>query len=197
MRQVLVSSLVAILFAATQACASTRTTTDIPATGESDSTDAALAEFRQRLARYIELREEVVDEVGDAAVTSDPADIRARETALAARIRARRTGARHGDIFTPQVRTTFRRLLRPELKGEQGRDIDARLSDDAPAPGAVPIEINAVYPAGVPLPSTPAPLLLALPPLPAGLEYRIIGRDLILLDQPADVVLDYIRNAIP
>jgi Cu-Zn family superoxide dismutase len=43
----------------------------------------------------------------------------------------------------------------------------------------------------------PASVLLALPRLPPGLEYRIVGRDLLLLDQPADVIVDFIRNAVP
>jgi hypothetical protein len=181
-----------------QACAATTPLPHTAAAGlEASTTDAALAEFRKRIAGYMELREEVVDAAGEAEVTRDPAVISAREKVLADRIRARRANARHGDIFTPAIREAIRRLLRPELKGEQGRDIHAKLDDDAPAPGAVPIEVNAKYPAGVPMPTTPAPILLALPTLPAGLEYRIIGTDLILLDQPADVILDYIRNAIP
>jgi hypothetical protein len=37
---------------------------------------------------------------------------------------------------------------------------------------------------------------MVLPTLPRGLEYRIIGTDLILLDQPANLIVDFIRNAI-
>jgi hypothetical protein len=136
--------------------------------------------------------------VPDAEETADPAELRARELLLAANIRARRLRAKHGDIFTLEIRRQFRRLLAPELKGEQLDEIKDILREDAPAPGAVPIEINAKYPAAVPYTSTPSPILHALPPLPAGLlEYRIVGKDLILLDQPADVILDYIRNVIP
>jgi hypothetical protein len=171
---------------------------DANVTGDSDvnATALALAEFRERLDEYMELREEVADEVADADDATQPAAIRAREEALAKRIRARRAHAGHGDIFTPEIRIVFRRLLRPELNGEDGGDIRFTLQDDAPSPDAVPIEVNARYPAGLPFPTTPAPLLLALPPLPPILEYRIIGKDLILLDQPADVILDFIRNAI-
>lgn len=161
------------------------------------ATAAALAEFRQRIDRYMEMRREIVAEVPEAQPTADPALLRARENALAGRIVARRANARHGDIFTPVVRPVFRRLVRAEIKGEQGRDINAKLDDDAPAPGAVPLEVNAKYPAGVPFPTTPAPILLALPTLPRGLEYRIVEKDLVLLDQPADVILDYIRNIVP
>ena len=164
---------------------------------EGSRTATALAEFRQRVDSYMEMRSEIVDEVPEAASTADPALLRAREKALASRIMARRANARHGDIFTPAVRPVFRRLVRAEMQGEQGRDINAKLDDDAPAPGAVPLEVNGKYPAGVPFPTTPAPILLTLPTLPRGLEYRIIGKDLILLDQPADVILDYIRNALP
>ena len=108
-----------------------------------------------------------------------------------------RTAATHGDIFLPEIRVYFRQLLAPEFEGEDGRDIRAKLQDDAPAPDAVPLEVNAIYPSGTPLPTTPASILIALPPLPRGLEYRIIGRDLVLLDQPANLIVDYVRNAIP
>jgi hypothetical protein len=70
-------------------------------------------------------------------------------------------------------------------------------TDDVPVPGAVPLDVNAKYPAGEPYPTTPAVVLAVLPALPTGLQYRIIGKDLILLDQPADVILDYVRNVIP
>jgi hypothetical protein len=172
-------------------------TTRLPDTGDGvNATAAALAEFRERIDTYLALREDVIETVVDAEPTTDPAVIWAREQALAQRIRERRAHAKHGDIFTAGVRVVFRRLLQPELTGEDGQDIRFKLQDDAPAPDAVPIEVNARYPVGLPFPTTPAPLLLALPPLPPVLEYRIIGTDLILLDQPADVILDYVRNAI-
>jgi Cu-Zn family superoxide dismutase len=158
---------------------------------------AILIYFEERIDRYMHLREDAADEVIDAEVTDDPGQLRAREEALAARIRALRANAKHGDIFTPAIRTQFRLLLAPELKGEEGRDIRDILQDDAPAPGAIPIGVNAKYPAGEPYPTTPASVLLILPSLPPGLEYRVIGKDLILLDRPADVILDFIRNAVP
>jgi hypothetical protein len=42
----------------------------------------------------------------------------------------------------------------------------------------------------------PASLLLNLPTLPEPLQYRIIGRHLILLDEDADVIVDYAVNVI-
>ena len=153
-------------------------------------------EFRERLDRYMAQR----NEAGETALfeqTTDPSHIRAAQQALAAHIRLVRVHAKQGDILTPFIQRYFRAVLAPELKGEQGRDIRATLDDDAPAPGAVSLDVNAIYPAGVPFPTTPAVVLQTLPPLPRGLEYRIIGRDLVLVDQPANVVVDFMRNAIP
>lgn len=190
-----------ILSALFAACALNSTETERSAEAAAVAADAGpdaavLREFKARIDKYMQLRSEAVDGVAPPVQTTDPSQIRAREVALAAHIRALRPDAKHGDIFTPEVRVYLRQLLRPELKGQQGRDIRSTLQDDAPAPDAVPLEVNAKYPAGTPLPTTPATLLAVLPPLPRGLEYRIIGKDLLLIDQPADVILDYVRNAI-
>jgi hypothetical protein len=158
---------------------------------------ALLADFRDRIDLYMEVRDDAADETPEIESSIDPAQIRRARDELASGIRTRRAAAKHGDIFSVEIRALFRRLLAPEFKGEDGRDIRAKLQDDAPAPGAVPLEINASYPAGLPVPTTPAPLLQTLPTLPRGLEYRILGRDLVLLDAPTNLILDFIRNAIP
>jgi hypothetical protein len=190
MRRPIIFGIFVVVLAASQGCGAGRAGSGV------NASSGPLREFRQRIDTYMDLREDIVDEVGSAEVTRDVSVIRAREDALAQRIRAARGNAKHGDIFTPDVRVLFRRLMRPELKGEDGPDIRARLSDDAPAPGAVPVDVNAKYPAGVPVATMPAHLLGVLPVLPRELEYRFVGKDLILLDRPADVILDYIRNAI-
>jgi hypothetical protein len=40
-------------------------------------------------------------------------------------------------------------------------------------------------------------LLWALPALPGELEYRIVGRDLVLWDEHAALIIDFIPNAFP
>lgn len=153
-----------------------------------------LVDFRERVDEYMDRRDDIVDDVGDPESTRDPAVIRAREAALASRIRAMRSGAKHGDIFAPQIRALFRRLLSPHTMGVAGHRLESTIQEDAPAPGAVRLAVNARYPAGVPFSTTPPNVLHALPRLPSVLEYRFVGRDLVLIDQPADVILDYIRN---
>ena len=47
--------------------------------------------------------------------------------------------------------------------------------------------VNESYPANIPLQSTPPSLLANLPHLPQEVEYRVAGRDLILLDVQARI----------
>lgn len=157
---------------------------------------SVMAEFKTRVDKYADLHKQLAKGAAAQKETSDPAQINAAKTALAAKVQAARAGAKHGDIFTPAVRPVFRRLLAPELKGEDGRDAKALIRDDAPAPGTVPFKVNAEYPEGQPKPTVPANLLLTLPSLPAPLEYRVVGQHLLLLDTEADLIVDYILNAI-
>ena len=155
---------------------------------------AAMADFKARVDDYADLHKRLA--TGDARQkkNSEPVDIHKAKAALAAKVQAARANARQGDFFTPAIRPVFRRLLAPELKGEDGRDAKAVLKDDAPAPGSVPFKVNATYPENQPLPSVPANLLLTLPSLPAPLEYRIVGQHLLLLDTASDLIVDYMLN---
>jgi len=157
---------------------------------------AVMAEFKARVDKYADLHKQLAKGAATQKQTSDPAQIDSAKTALVAKIQAARASAKQGDIFTEATRPVFRRLLAPELKGEDGRDAKAVLKDDAPAPGTVPFKVNAKFPQDQPLPSVPANLLLTLPSLPAPLEYRIVGQHLLLLDTSADLIVDYILNAI-
>jgi hypothetical protein len=157
---------------------------------------AAMADFKARVDKYAELHERLARGAADQKETSNPAEIESAKNALGAKIRAARADARQGDMFTPEIRPVFRRLLAPKLKGEDGRDAKAVLKDDAPAPGTVPFKVNAPYPSDQPTPTVPANLLLTLPSLPAPLEYRVVGQHLLLLDTSAGLVVDYILNAI-
>jgi len=40
-------------------------------------------------------------------------------------------------------------------------------------------------------------IIEALPPLPDELQYRTLGRDLVLVDVHANLVLDILREALP
>jgi hypothetical protein len=167
----------------------------VSAAQQSVNPDAkVLKDFEGRIDAYMKLHNELERDAPKLKDEAEPEEIKAHEDALAAEIRAARKTAKPGEIFTPEVRALFRRLMYPELKGKEGAETKAEIKEDAPA--AVPIKINARYPSNQPLPTVPPNLLARLPRLPEELEYRIIGRHLILRDVHANVIVDYIPNAI-
>ena len=153
-----------------------------------------LDDFKKRIESYTKMRNEAKDDAPALKETKDPAKIKAAQEALATNIREARKDARAGDIFTPEIRAKFRQLMYPELKGEEGRQTKATIKEDAP--DNVKFKVNALYPEGDPLPTMPPNLLANLPKLPEHLEYRIIDKHLILRDVDANLIVDFIPNAI-
>jgi hypothetical protein len=154
-----------------------------------------LKDFNDRIETYTKLRNKLKGDAPRMKETKDPAEIKASQDALAARLREARTGARPGEIFTQEIRTKFRQLMAPEMKGAEGRATKAAIKEDAP--DGVKFAVNATYPEAEALPTMPPNVLAALPQLPEDLEYRIIGKHLILRDVHANIIVDYIPNAIP
>jgi hypothetical protein len=157
---------------------------------------AEMADFKARVDKYAELHKDLAKGAAAQKDNRTPEQIEAQKAALVTKIQAARAGAKQGDIFAPDTRPVFRRLLAPEMKGEDGRDAKAVMKDDAPAPGTVPFKVNAKYPEDQPKPTMPANLLLNLPKLPEPLEYRVVGQHLLLLDTASDLIVDYILNVI-
>src|SRR5688572_9205719 len=148
------------------------------------------AEFSTRVSSYVDLRREL--EVGLPALmlTADSAAIIRSQRALANKIRAARSDARQGDLFTPTISGEFRKALLIQMNAETWASI---MADN---PGEFRVRINATYPYERPLSTVPPNILAVLPSLPADVEYRFVGRHLILLDTKARVILDRIPYAI-
>ena len=157
----------------------------------------ALKDFTDRINAYMDLHNKAKGQGAAPKQTEDAAQIAATQDGLARRIQALRLGAKPGDIFTPAIRNKFRRLMYPETNiGDDGADAKKVLKDDAPAAGEVPLKVNTRYTADS-LATTPSNILLNLPTLPKGLEFRVVGsKHLILLDVDASLIVDYIPNAI-
>ena len=60
-----------------------------------------------------------------------------------------------------------------------------------------PPAVNTAYPEKAPLATVPPLILVNLPRLPDGLEYRFMGRDLVLRDQPSNLIIDFVPGAVP
>jgi hypothetical protein len=155
-----------------------------------------LQDFTHRVDAYMKVHKRLEDKAPPLETTKDPAKIKASQEGLMKAIQAERAGARQGEIFTPEISALVRRLMYPEIKGKQGTETKQAIKDDAPPRSAVTLKVNAAYPSDAPLPSVPPNLLASLPKLPDDLEYRVIGRDLILRDVHANLIVDFLPNAI-
>lgn len=160
-----------------------------------------LQDFNKRVDAYMAIHKAAAKDSLPIKETTNPADIKAAQLALAAKIRAARANARAGDILTPEIRNKFRRLMYPELKGTTGRQVKEELEEDVHEkdegqPKKVTYRVNAAYPEGNALPTTPTNILMSLPKLPEELEYRVVDKNLILRDVQANIIVDFISNAI-
>jgi hypothetical protein len=149
-----------------------------------------MADFSTRVWGYFELRSELEKGLPALTVTDDPSEIKRVMRALAKRIRVARAGAKEGDLFTPTISVEFRKVLILEMNANTW----AAIMDDNP--GEFSNHINGTYPDEKPLSTVPLNILAALPRLPDDIQYRFLGRHLILLDTRANVILDRIPYAI-
>ena len=117
------------------------------------------------------------------------------QRALAAKIRAARPHAKQGDLFTPPVEQEFKRLIRLSMQGKEAKSIRTSLKRGEQA--RLRVVVNRSDPSSVPLETTPPSLLQNLPELPPELEYRVVGHTLVLRDSTANLIVDYIPNAVP
>ena len=156
--------------------------------------EAELAEFDRRIKSYAELRDSVDGGAARLKETAKPEELAAAEQTLASRLVEARATAKHGDIFTSDIQRRFRDLLKPELKGQQGRNTRGSVMDENP--GAFRFKVNETYPKDEPLGAIPPNILASLPPLPEEIEYRFVGKHLILRDAKANLIIDYIQNSI-
>jgi hypothetical protein len=152
---------------------------------------ALLAAFKDRVDKYVELRKKADDSAPPLKKTREPSEIKDAQHALGERVGVARKDAKQGDIFSPEIATHFRRLLRPEVKAAGAKDL---IKDDNP--GTIPFKVNGPYPEKMPLSTVPPKVLASLPELPKDIEYRFVGKHLILRDARANLVIDYIPNAI-
>jgi hypothetical protein len=151
-----------------------------------------LQDFKERVEKYVSIRKSADDHTPPLKKTEEAGEIRVAQDALAQRIGSLNANAKHGDIFSPEISAYFRRLLRPEVKDKGTKD---SIKDDNPE--SVPyLKVNAIYPEKEPLSTVPPNVLASLPMLPEDIEYRFVGKHLILRDVRANLIIDYMPNAI-
>lgn len=161
-----------------------------------DPTQTVFDDFAKRVGAYMDVRKTVVDSVGELDPTKSQAEITARATGLANGLMARRTQAKQGDIFTPEFAALVATLIKEEYKRRSISVQETRSDQQDELPDFTPV-VNQLYPTTYPLATFPATLLPLLPSLPEQLEYRVVQHYLVLRDVEANMIVDYMPNAVP
>ena len=158
----------------------------------------AIQGFHGRVAEYVALHRHEAEGIPEVQVTHDIALVHQAVKALGLRIRTARAGAQQGDIITPDVARVFRRRIAGCLTPAQWAALFAAAAEEAEEEGlapAPPLRVNMDWPEQVPFEFVPPQLLQALPRLPPELQFRIIGRALVLWDVHANLIVDVLPAA--
>ena len=157
----------------------------------------ATQNFQRSVAEYVVLHQLLEHEVPPVLVTPDIGQIQRAVRALRMRIQIVRVTARQGDIITPEVARLFRRRIATCLTPEQWKAVfaDQAWDEESEPVEPPPLYVNKEWPEQVPFDFVPPPLLQSLPRLPQGLQYRIIGWSLVLLDDHANLIVDFLPGA--
>jgi hypothetical protein len=157
---------------------------------------AATKAFLDRIQEYVAFHNNVEKMVPPLKQTADPEEIAKREMALGAALIKQRPDAKEGDFFIKEFRPYLIKIIQSDFAKRPAADRKALVVE---LPKEIKLGINMPYPTSLPLATFPANLLKALPELPKELEYRIVGRHLILRDVKGNVIVDMVRDvfAIP
>jgi len=164
-----------------------------------------LQPFTQAVKTYVDktqpFRKEAAQEQsnvpGHAGQTSQAAEaVRVRQRTLAEAIRTKvRPNAKQGDLFVPSAAPVLRDTIAALYKSPKRDLLMDEMTEQNEGTHAPSTRI--VIGDHIDAPSAPPLLIEALPQLPKQLEYDFLGRALILRDTDADVVVDYLPDALP
>jgi len=130
--------------------------------------------------------------------TEDVGKLQQQRKQLRQAVQQARANARQGDFFTSETAEVFRKLLSDLLNSPEGKKIKVSLNHAEPgASGEFKVNGEFPNPNGQPIQSVPPTVLKVLPALPKGMDYCIAGKTLALRDSVANLVIDYLPNALP
>lgn len=155
---------------------------------------AATLEFQDRVTAYLKIHNQAEGKVPGLKRTDDPQEIADREALLAKAIQTLRAGAKIGEVFAPEYQPYFIKIVQDDFAARPAADRKAIINE---LPKTMKVDVNTVYPTTIALATFPAGLLRKLPNLPSELEYRLVGRSLILRDVKANLIVDILRDVVP
>ena len=187
------------VLAASVACSPTLPPTTVPA-----QPDPTFEPFKKALQTYVDqtqpFRKAAAQEAekvpGKAtADTGAEQSVRARQSSLADALRTKlRPNAKQGDLVAPDMAAAIMGEIQKAFNTPKRDLILDELAEQNGTPANAPTPtVNQQLDA----PRVPPRLMEALPPLPKQLEYDFVGRTLVVRDVDADVVVDFVPNALP
>ena len=164
--------------------------------GQTPGEEMALRRFHGAVNEYVSLHRRLEGTLPPLQVTEDARQICQAVEAMASAIRAARPAARIGDIFDAEIGTLIRTRIKDVVweHGDLVTDVLADIDEEVPLDAPWPV-VNGPFPwtRGSMMPPD---ILSVLPPVPEELQYRLVGRDLVLVDLHADLVIDILRRAL-
>jgi hypothetical protein len=163
--------------------------------GSSAAEAAAIKQFDAEIAKYMRLRQKLRSEVQGPVKNSSASQVNNASDALAAAIERSRQGAHVGTIFSEPIATVIKRRIADAVRTENLVPVLADIDDEGKS--SITPKVHLRLPVSAQMATMPASLLKVLPALPKEVEYRILGRYLVLRDVDASLILDYIAVAVP
>ena len=155
-----------------------------------------LPQFQKAVEAYAELHRRLERDLPAITGADNARELISFSDALATRLRAARVTAREGDVFSPAEGDAVRVLIARALYTHHYTAEEMIAAGREEAPAKLPrLAVNMRFPWAYGAAVWPS-VLLALPQLPEELQYRLIGRDLVLIDVHANLVVDILRDAV-
>lgn len=164
--------------------------------GQNSAGKTGYREFSDRIEAYEKLHKVAEKSLPALRKTTKPELIAAHQEALVKKIRELRTNAQQGDIFTVSATEAIKRETKELFAGPDSRRVRTTINAGEPLT-TFKVEINQKYPENLPFTTMPPTLLLKLPRLPEEVAYRLLGSTLLLVDRTANIIVDFMPNAIP
>ncbi|HYP27313.1 MAG TPA: hypothetical protein VE262_11395 [Blastocatellia bacterium] len=164
------------------------------ATGANDRHQTVKA-FEDRVKAYVKMREGLEEKLPKLSKDAKPEEIEAHKKSFQNVVRASRTGAKPGTMFTPDIANHIRAIIKERFRDKELMDLRETVTE-AETKG-IPVRVNHPYPESKELVEMPPTLLLILPQLPKQLRYRFVGTNMLLVDRENGLIVDYMPNALP
>jgi hypothetical protein len=156
--------------------------------------DAALHVFHERVETYAALHRRLAPPPS-AMTSTDPLSRLLTGQYLASAVRSVRRHAQQGEVFSPEIATLFRWMLADSIGELDGEHFLTTLNGGVEVPRGFHPTVNETY-TMLPLYRIPPDVRLGLPKLPAELDYRLAGHDLVLWDIYAGIVVDFVPDIV-